>query len=80
MRYLIFILFALLTAVPGIGASPSPSDSPGSLPDGLYAKINTPRGTIIARLFDQEASMTVTNFVGLTEGSLGPNPGKPFYD
>ena len=60
--------------------SPSPSDIPASLPDGIYAKITTPRGIIIARLFDQDAPLTVTNFVGLAEGALGPNPGKPFYN
>ena len=80
MRSLTLILFALLTAAPVIAASPSPSDLPVSLPDGLYAKITTPRGTMIARLFDQDAPLTVTNFVGLAEGTLGPNPGKPFYD
>jgi cyclophilin family peptidyl-prolyl cis-trans isomerase len=80
MRSFILILFALLTAVQGIAASPAPSESPASLPEGIYAKITTPRGTIIVRLFDQDAPMTVTNFVGLAEGSLGPNQGKPFYD
>jgi cyclophilin family peptidyl-prolyl cis-trans isomerase len=80
MRSLILILFASLTAGRLMAASPSPSDSPLSLPDGLYAKITTLRGTVIARLFDRDAPLTVTNFVGLAEGSLGPNPGKPFYD
>jgi cyclophilin family peptidyl-prolyl cis-trans isomerase len=80
MRSLIPILFTLFTATGLLAASPSPSDSPLSLPDGLYAEITTPRGTIIARLFDQDAPLTVTNFVGLTEGTLAPNPGKPFYD
>jgi cyclophilin family peptidyl-prolyl cis-trans isomerase len=80
MRSLILILFAFLAAIRVMGSSPSSSDSPLSLPDGLYAKIITPRGTIIARLFDHDAPLTVTNFVGLAEGILGPNPGKPFYD
>ena len=80
MRSLILIFVAFLTGGTLIAASPSPSDSPASLPDGLYGKITTPRGTIIARLFDQDAPLTVTNFVGLAEGTLGPNPGKPFYD
>jgi cyclophilin family peptidyl-prolyl cis-trans isomerase len=80
MRSLILILFTFLTATRLMAASPSPSDSSLSLPDGLYAKITTPRGIIIARLFDQDAPLTVTNFVGLADGTFGPNPGKPFYD
>ena len=80
MRSLILIFVAFLPGGPLIAASPSPVDSPAPLPDGLYAKITTPRGTIIARLFDQDAPLTVTNFVGLAEGTLGPDPGKPFYD
>jgi cyclophilin family peptidyl-prolyl cis-trans isomerase len=79
MRSLI-LAFALLTAGISIAVSPAPSESPASLPDGIYAKITTSRGIIIARLFDQDAPLAVTNFVGLAEGTLGPNPGKPFYD
>jgi cyclophilin family peptidyl-prolyl cis-trans isomerase len=78
MRLPIFLVALSLTS--SVVASPSASPSETALPDGLYAKIITPRGTIIARLFDQDAPLTVTNFVGLAEGTLGPNPGKPFYD
>ncbi len=53
---------------------------PPDLPDGLYAEIETPHGTLTARLFYQEAPLTVTSFVGLAEGTLGPEPGKPFFD
>jgi cyclophilin family peptidyl-prolyl cis-trans isomerase len=78
MRLSCLFLFALFAASQVMAASPS--DSSSSLSVGLYAKITTQRGTIVARLFDQDAPMTVTNFVGLAEGTLGPNPGKPFYD
>ena len=36
---------------------------------GLYATFNTSEGTIVCRLFEQEAPVTVKNFVGLAEGS-----------
>ena len=80
MRSLFLIFVAFVAGGPLNAASPSPSDSPVPLADGIYTKITTPRGSIIARLFDQDAPLTVTNFVGLAEGTLGPNPGKPFYD
>lgn len=51
--------------------------------DGLYALINTSRGLMIAKLFEDKAPMTVANFIALAEGTM-PNtfrkPGMPFYD
>ncbi len=49
-------------------------------PDGLYAEIETPQGTLTAALAFEQAPLTVANFVGLAEGSLGPNPGNPYFD
>ena len=48
--------------------------------DGLYAVLETEKGTIILNLFYKETPMTVTNFVGLAEGTLDAAKGKPFYD
>lgn len=49
-------------------------------PGGLYAEIETPHGTVIASLAFELAPLTVANFVGLTEGTLGPTPGQPYFD
>jgi len=59
----------------------APAPGPGDpLPDGLYAEILTPRGPLVAELDYTTAPLTVTNFVGLAEGRLGPKPGTPFFN
>ncbi|WP_460218791.1 peptidylprolyl isomerase [Psychroserpens sp. MEBiC05023] len=54
------------------------------LEDGLYAEINTTKGTMIAKLFYDKVPVTVANFVALAEGNhpmMGDEfKGKPFYD
>ena len=53
---------------------------PSTLPDGLYAAFTVPAGRIVCRLDYGRAPLTCANFVGLAEGTLGPKPGKPFFD
>lgn len=52
-------------------------------PDGVYAEIETNRGTIYLTLHYKQTPMTVCNFVGLAEGKI-PNSAKskgtPYYD
>ena len=48
--------------------------------DGVFAAIDTTRGLIVAELFYEKTPLTVTNFVGLAEGSLKATGGKKFYD
>lgn len=68
---LLLVLFTLLS---------SGRTAETDLPDGLYAELTTARGTITLQLDYQRAPLTVTSFVGLAEGTLGPSPGKPFFD
>ena len=48
--------------------------------DGLYAIMETSKGTIVLELFFKKTPMTVCNFVGLAEGTLDAAKGKPFYN
>jgi peptidyl-prolyl cis-trans isomerase A (cyclophilin A) len=51
--------------------------------DGIYAKFNTTKGTILVKLTHDKTPGTVGNFVGLSEGNLENSfkpMGKPFYD
>ena len=48
--------------------------------EGVFAVMETSKGSIILELFYKETPLTVTNFVGLAEGSLDAAKGKKFYD
>ncbi len=69
-----------IIAALGLAAAASFTFAQANLPDGLYAKIYTDKGPITLRLDYDKAPLTVTNFVGLAEGSLDANKGKRFYD
>ncbi|MFT5754583.1 MAG: peptidyl-prolyl cis-trans isomerase A (cyclophilin A) [Flavobacterium sp.] len=51
--------------------------------DGIYAKFNTTKGSVIVKLAHDKTPGTVGNFVGLAEGQLENNVkkmGEPYYD
>lgn len=82
------VLVAMVVGLSGLTvtcaqtAAPAAPETPAAeLPPGLYAEFTVARGgRVVADLFYDKAPLTVTNFVGLAEGKLGPTPGKPFYD
>lgn len=51
--------------------------------DGIFAQINTTKGTILCKLEAEKTPLTVANFVALAEGTM-PNSAKaagvPYYD
>jgi cyclophilin family peptidyl-prolyl cis-trans isomerase len=55
-----------------------------NLDDGLYANMNTNKGTILLKLTYNEAPITVANFVSLAKGTnhevMDSLKGKPFYN
>ena len=48
--------------------------------DGVFAIMETSQGEIVLELHYKQTPLTVTNFVGLAEGTLDAAKGKPFYD
>jgi len=52
----------------------------GITSDGIFAIIETEKGSITLEIFYKKTPLTACNFVGLAEGSLDAAKGKPFYD
>jgi cyclophilin family peptidyl-prolyl cis-trans isomerase len=48
--------------------------------EGVFAVIETSKGNIVVELYYKDTPLTVTNFVGLAEGTLDAAHGKHFYD
>ena len=84
-------LFALVSI--GLVANPDKPKKPklskmdkeflSKQPDGMYAKFETSKGTIICNLEFKKTPMTVANFVGLAEGVIkntAKAEGIPYYD
>ena len=73
---------------PGVSPAASAGDEAnwGKVP-GLYAVLETSRGTIVCRLFEREAPKTTANFAGLASGTIeyvDPRDGQrktgPYYN
>jgi peptidylprolyl isomerase len=75
-------LLISLTFLAGIALLSGCTESYPDLENGLYAELETGKGTILIELAYEEAPTTVTNFVGLAEGTIDSNQpaGEPFYD
>ena len=79
---LVVSLLAVLAPTPRAADAPAEApraDPVAGLPDGIYAEFTTPRGVFTARLFNHLTPMTCTSFVGLAEGTLGPQTRRPFF-
>lgn len=82
MNRLLAIL--LLTAVLIATGEPVSAEEK-KMKDGMYAKITTPKGEILLKLYYDKTPLTVINFVGLAEGTMhlggADKPSEtPFYD
>ena len=77
-----YLAFALAFSVSALGQSTSPSSEqlpdapstssqakPPAVPTGPTAVIDTTMGRLTCKLYDQQAPITVANFIGLAEGT-----------
>lgn len=63
--------------------TPAPEKEEAKKEEGIFAEINTTKGTIIVRLEYAKTPLTVANFVGLAEGTIENTfkaKGTPFFD
>jgi peptidyl-prolyl cis-trans isomerase A (cyclophilin A) len=87
------LLFIAMIGLAACGQMPGQMEAPQSAPGawksvpGLYAVLNTDKGTIVCRLYDDKTPKTVDNFVGLASGTkewLDPRDGQrkkaPLYN
>lgn len=79
MRLLLTLIITVLLGTFGIA-----QDKKQKLEKGLYAKIETTKGDILIKLYQDKAPLTVANFVGLAEGKLKVFDSiqfkEPYYD
>jgi len=70
----------LLVFLPGILSARDSSTI--DLPEGLYARFDTTRGQITARLYYKQVPLTVINFAGLAQGTKESDlpPGAKYFD
>ena len=71
-----------LAALLAVACQADEGSAAADLDPGLYAEMETNRGTIILRLEHEKVPLTVANFVGLAEGTIqfsGKEEG-PYYD
>ena len=75
-------IFLLACAVLSSGCAQSKEKAMEAIKgkDGLFAIISTTKGDIVVELYYKDTPLTVTNFVGLAEGTLDAAKGKKFYD
>ena len=78
MQFLKMLFFTFIISIT-FGAFVANSQE---LENGIYADMETSKGNIILKLYYKRAPKTVSNFIGLAEGTKKSNKpnGVPFYD
>jgi cyclophilin family peptidyl-prolyl cis-trans isomerase len=78
----IWLICAIFLALLVPSGTLSADTDTSKLGDGLYAVFDTTKGELVVELFYKKVPLTVTNFVGLAEGTKDSNKSKgaPFYD